>query len=93
MPSLLVFEFSNKVLHINLLIDIQLQNEQHRMRLAGVVYYGQHHFTAQIILTDGVKYGNVWSSGTDRKTDTDTEDREVHGGWKVRPQCMCCALT
>ena len=28
----------------------------------------------------GVKYGNVWSSGTDRKMDTDTEDREVHGG-------------
>ena len=26
------------------------------MRLAGVVYYGQHHFTAQIILSDG----QVW---------------------------------
>ena len=23
------------------------------MRLAGVIYYGQHHFTAQIILSDG----------------------------------------
>ena len=23
------------------------------MRLAGVVYYGQHHFTAQIILSNG----------------------------------------
>ena len=27
-----------------------------------------------------VKYGNVQSSSTDRKTDTDTKDREVHGG-------------
>ena len=53
MPSLFVFEFSNQVLHINLLIDIELQNDQHRMRLAGIVYYGQHHFTAQIILPDG----------------------------------------
>jgi len=52
-PTLFVFEFSNQVLNINLLIDIQLQNDQHRLRLAGVVYYGQHHFTAQIILSDG----------------------------------------
>src|ERR1700678_1232154 len=52
-PSLFVVEFSNQVLNINLLIDIQLQNDQHRLRLAGVVYYGQHHFTAQIILSDG----------------------------------------
>ena len=56
MPSLIVFEFSNQVLHIDLLINIQLQNYQHRSRLAGVVYYGQHHFTAQIILSDG----QVW---------------------------------
>ena len=53
MPSLFVFEFSNQVLHINLLIDIQLQNDPQRLRLAGVIYYGQHHFTAQIILSDG----------------------------------------
>jgi hypothetical protein len=54
-PSLLVFEFGNQVLHINLLIDIQIHNghPSHSMRLAGVVYYGQHHFTAQIILSDG----------------------------------------
>ena len=51
-----VFEFSNQVLHINLLINIQLQNYQHRLRLAGVVYYGQHHFTAEIILSEG----QVW---------------------------------
>jgi hypothetical protein len=57
MPSLFVFEFSNQVLHINLLIDVQLQNNQHtRLRLAGVIYYGQHHFTAQIFLSDG----QVW---------------------------------
>ena len=55
-PSLFVFEFSNQVLHINLLIDIKLQNDQHRLRLAGGIYYGQHHFTAQIILSDG----QVW---------------------------------
>jgi hypothetical protein len=42
----------------NKLIDIQLQNVQHRLRLAGVVYYGQHHFTAQIILSDSD--GQVW---------------------------------
>jgi hypothetical protein len=52
-PSLVVFEFGNQVLHINLLINIQLHNGNHSMRLAGVVYYGQHHFTAQIILSDG----------------------------------------
>jgi hypothetical protein len=56
MPSLFVFEFTNQELRINSLIDIQLQNVQHRLRLAGVVYYGQHHFTAQIILSDG----QVW---------------------------------
>ena len=56
MPSLFAFEFSNQLLHINLLIDIPLQNYQQRMRLSGVVYYGQHHFTAQIILSDG----QVW---------------------------------
>ena len=39
-----------------MLINIQLLNNQHRLRLAGVVYYGQHHFTAQIILSDG----QVW---------------------------------
>ena len=55
-PSLFVFEFSNQVLHLDLLINIQLQNDQSRLRLAGVVYYGQHHFTAQIILSDG----QVW---------------------------------
>jgi hypothetical protein len=54
MPSLVVFEFGNQVLHINLLIDIQLHNGHNTsMRLAGVVYYGQHHFTSQIILSDG----------------------------------------
>ena len=47
MPSLVAFEFGNQVLHINLLIDIGHQSQS--MRLAGVVYYGQHHFTAQII--------------------------------------------
>ena len=52
-PSLLVFEFSNKVLYINFLIDLRVQNEHHRMRLAGVIYYGQQHFTAQVILSDG----------------------------------------
>ena len=58
MPSLFVFEFSNQELQINLSIDIQvqMQNGQHRLRLAGVVYYAQHHFTAQIILSDG----QVW---------------------------------
>ena len=56
MPSLFVFEFSNQELHIDLLINIQLQNNQNRLRLAGVVYYGQHHFTAQILLSDG----QVW---------------------------------
>jgi hypothetical protein len=35
------------------LINVQLKNDQNRLRLAGVVYYGQHHFTAQIILSDG----------------------------------------
>jgi hypothetical protein len=53
MPSLIVFELANHVLHIDLLIDLQPCNGNHRMRLAGVVYYGQHHFTAQIILSDG----------------------------------------
>ena len=48
MPSLFVIEFSNQELDINLLIDIQLQNNQHRLRLAGVVYYGQHHFAAKL---------------------------------------------
>jgi hypothetical protein len=43
-------------LHIDLLINVQLKNDQNRLRLAGVVYYGQHHFTAQIILSDG----QVW---------------------------------
>ena len=52
-PSLLVFEFSNRVLHINFLIYLRVQNEHHRMRLAGVIYYGQQHFTAQVILSDG----------------------------------------
>ena len=52
-PSLLAFEFANKVLHINFLIDLGPQNEHHRMRLAGVIYYGQQHFTAQVILSDG----------------------------------------
>jgi hypothetical protein len=52
-PPLLVFEFANKVLHINFLIDLGPQNEHHRMRLAGVIYYGQQHFTAQVILSDG----------------------------------------
>ena len=42
---------------------------------------------------DLVKYGDVRSSGTDGRMDTDTKDGEVHGGCKVRPQCMCCALT
>ena len=42
--SSLNFQFSNQVLHINFLIDIQLQNDQYRLRLTGVVYYGQHHF-------------------------------------------------
>ena len=53
LPSLLVFEFANKMLHINFLINLQPHSGHHRMRLAGVVYYGQHHFTAQIILSDG----------------------------------------
>ena len=53
MPPLLVFEFENKVLHINFLIDLGPQIEHHRMRLAGVIYYGQQHFTAQVILSDG----------------------------------------
>ena len=52
-PSLFVFEFSNQALHIDLSINVQLKNDQNRLRLAGVVYYGQHHFTAQIILSDG----------------------------------------
>ena len=56
MPSLFVFEFSNQALHIDLLINVQLKNDQNRLRLAGVVYYGQHHFKAQIILSDG----QVW---------------------------------
>ena len=56
MPPLIVFEFSNQAIHINLFINIQLENGQHRMRLAGVVYYGQHYFTAQIILSNG----QVW---------------------------------
>ena len=56
MPSLFVFEFSNQELHINSLINIQMQNGQERLRLAGVIYYGQHHFTSQIILPDG----QVW---------------------------------
>ena len=43
MPSLIVFEFSNQAIHINLFINIQLES-------------GQHHFTAQIILSDG----QVW---------------------------------
>ena len=43
MPPLIVFEFSNQAIHINLFINIQLEN-------------GQHHFTAQIILSDG----QVW---------------------------------
>ena len=41
---------------MHLLIDIQMQNVQHRLRLAGIVYYGQHHFTAKLILSDG----QVW---------------------------------
>ncbi|KAF8814122.1 hypothetical protein BYT27DRAFT_7219925 [Phlegmacium glaucopus] len=53
LPSLIVFEFSNQVLHINFLINVKTHNQHHRMRLAGVVYYGQHHFTSQIILSDG----------------------------------------
>ena len=56
MPSLFVFEFSNQELHINSFINIQIQNDENRLRLAGVIYYGQHHFTAQIILSDG----QVW---------------------------------
>ena len=35
-----------------ILIDLGPQNEHHRMRLAGVIYYGQQHFTAQVILSD-----------------------------------------
>ena len=43
-----------KYLHyLNLQIDLGPQNEHHRMRLAGVIYYGQQHFTAQVILSDG----------------------------------------
>ena len=53
MPSLVVFEFGNQVLHISLLINIQLHNEHHSMRLAGVVYYVQHHLKAQIVSSDG----------------------------------------
>ncbi|KAF8814157.1 hypothetical protein BYT27DRAFT_7082845, partial [Phlegmacium glaucopus] len=53
LPSLIVFELSNQVLHLNFLINVKTHNQHHRMRLAGVVYYGQHHFTAQIILSDG----------------------------------------
>jgi hypothetical protein len=53
LPSLLVFEFANNMLHIDFLINFQSHNGHHRMRLAGIVYYGQHHFTAQIILSDG----------------------------------------
>jgi hypothetical protein len=52
MPSLIVFEFGDQVLHIDFFIDPQ-PNIGHKMRLAGVVYYGQQHFTAQIILSDG----------------------------------------
>ena len=53
MPSLIVFEFGDQVLHIDFFIDLQPKYGQHKMRLAGVVYYGQQHFTAQIILSDG----------------------------------------
>ena len=53
MPLLFVFEFSNQALHIDLSINVQLKNDQNRLRLTVVVYHGQHHFTAQIILSDG----------------------------------------
>ena len=49
----LYLNLTNKVLHISFLIDLGPQNEHHRMRLAGVIYYGQQHFTAQVILSDG----------------------------------------
>jgi hypothetical protein len=55
MPSLIVFEFGDQDLHMDFFINVQVQpnNGQHQMRLAGIVYYGQQHFTAQIILSDG----------------------------------------
>ena len=54
MPSLIVFEFGGQELHMDFFIDVQPNsNGQSKMRLAGIIYYGRQHFTAQIILSDG----------------------------------------
>ena len=49
---LLALEFSGFQLQINDHVLVKIDNVEHNYSLAGIVYYGSDHFTAQIILQD-----------------------------------------
>ncbi|KDR79825.1 hypothetical protein GALMADRAFT_1360531 [Galerina marginata CBS 339.88] len=53
LPSILGFDFSGHRLNIDNFIEINFNEERHRFRLVGIIYFGHAHFTTQVILPDG----------------------------------------
>ena len=55
-PPLLAIEVSGHEIQLDNQISIKVENVQYTYTLVGIVYYGDDHFTARIILEDG----QVW---------------------------------
>ncbi|KDR71669.1 hypothetical protein GALMADRAFT_74602 [Galerina marginata CBS 339.88] len=53
LPSVLAFDFCGHKINIDHEIQIPYNGMLHKFRLAGIIYFGQAHFCAQIILPDG----------------------------------------
>ncbi|KAF8812809.1 hypothetical protein BYT27DRAFT_7272511 [Phlegmacium glaucopus] len=53
LPSVIAFDFSGHRLNIDHSIKITHNGVGHKLRLAGIIYFGHGHFTAQVVLPDG----------------------------------------
>ena len=52
-PLSLSFSFPQLRIGIDITFKILFENSDHNYMLAAVIYYANHHFTAQVIMRDG----------------------------------------
>ena len=69
-PDLIIFEFEGKNICIDPEVTITCRNNQSStMKLQGVIYYGELHYTSYIMINEQIWFHDGTSNGTNMEYD------------------------
>jgi hypothetical protein len=92
-PSILVFDTQSSSIKLNKKISFTYDNQITTLKLRGIVYYGNFHFTARIISADGIIwYHDGMTTGCTTVREGRLDDAEYNALLHCRAKTLALAI-